>query len=108
MGSPDRPFAKPDDPSLLDDPRLKNIADKYGKSVAQILIRFQVQRGVVVIPKSVTRSRIESNICVFDFKLTPEELATIESFDNSFRLINLRANGPFVYGHKHYPFNLPF
>ena len=108
LGSPDRPFAKPGDPSLLDDPRLKTIADKYGKSVAQILIRFQVQRNVVVIPKAVTPARIESNIKVFDFELTPEEMATIESFDNGYRIINLGINGPYVTGHKYYPFNAPF
>lgn len=108
LGSPDRPFAKPGDPSLLDDPRLTSIAEKHGKSVAQVLIRFQVQRNVVVIPKSVTPSRIASNIQVFDFELSPEELATIESFNNGFRLINLRANGPLVYGHKHYPFDAEF
>ncbi|KAI2798727.1 hypothetical protein RDWZM_000185 [Blomia tropicalis] len=108
LGSPDRPFAKPGDPSLLDDPRLKTIADKYGKTSAQILIRFQVQRNVVVIPKSVTPSRIASNIDVFDFELSNEEMATIESFDNGFRLINLKANGPHVYEHKYYPFNIPF
>ena len=108
MGSLDRPFAKPDDPKLIEDPRLKPICEKYGKSAAQILIRFQVQRNVVVIPKSVTKSRIEENIKVFDFELTPEEMSTIESFNNNYRFVSLSANGPFVLGHKYYPFNIPF
>jgi len=104
LGSPDRPWAKPDDPQLMDDPKLKTIADKYGKTVAQILIRYQLERGHIVIPKSVTKSRIASNFDVFDFKLSNEDVALINSFDCNGRVCHLN----WVKDHKDYPFNIPY
>lgn len=104
LGSPDRPWAKPDDPSLMDDPKVKTIADKYGKTSAQVLIRFQIDRGVIVIPKSVTKDRIVSNMDVFDFKLTTEEVQQLETFDRGFRFCALE----WVKHHKYYPFSVEF
>ncbi|KAM3958685.1 aldo-keto reductase 1B isoform 1-T1 [Aphomia sociella] len=100
LGSPDRPWAKPGDPQLLEDPKLKAIADRLGKTVAQVLIRYQVDRGIIVIPKSVTKSRIASNFDVFDFKLSKEELDLIDSFDCNGRLVPMTAS----LGHKEHPF----
>lgn len=81
MGSPDRPWAKAGDPQLLDDEKLKQIGKKYNKTPAQIVLRYQVQRGNITIPKSVTKSRIKENLDIFDFTLTPEDMSYIDSFD---------------------------
>lgn len=58
---------------------LAPIAAKYGKNVAQLCIRWSLEKGVVTIPKSVTRERIIENFNVFDFELTPEDTAFIDS-----------------------------
>lgn len=60
-------------------PVLTGIGDKYGKSAAQVALRWNIQRGVVVIPKSVHADRIRQNIDVFDFELTPEDMAKINA-----------------------------
>lgn len=67
-------------------PELNRIAGKYGKSEVQVTLRWLIQKGVVVIPKSVTKSRIQSNFEVFDFELTPEEMILIEMLDRGIRL----------------------
>ena len=109
LGSPDRPWAKPDDPKLLEDPRLVQIAQKHGKSTAQVLIKWQIQRGTVVIPKSVTPSRIEENAQIFDFEFSPEDISLIGSFECNGRIILPMRNGkPRDAAHPHFPFNIEF
>ncbi|KMQ58403.1 glyoxal reductase [Chryseobacterium angstadtii] len=72
--------------ALLENPELKKVAEKYGKTVAQVILRWHLQEGFVVIPKSVTPSRIEENFNVFDFELTEDEMNTVRSLDTGKRL----------------------
>jgi len=63
------------------DEMLKSIAMKYGKTIGQVILRWNVQRDVVVLPKSVHEERIRENIDIFDFTLTDEEMVKIASLD---------------------------
>ena len=67
---------------LLKDPTLESIARKHGKSVAQTIIRWHLQEGLIVIPKSVHKERIAANFDVFDFELDAEDLKTIKGMDS--------------------------
>lgn len=60
---------------------LSKIGEKYGKSAAQVALRWNVQRGVVVIPKSVHKDRMEQNIDIWDFELSGEDMAEIDALD---------------------------
>merc|ERR1712151_497448 len=66
---------------LLNDAVLKEIGDAHGKTPAQVILRWNLQRGIVPIPKSSTQSRIEQNFDVFDFELSTEEMDTIAKQD---------------------------
>ncbi|MBO7424762.1 MAG: aldo/keto reductase [Clostridiales bacterium] len=62
---------------IFDVPEMKVLAEKYGKSIAQICVRWSLQRGYLPLPKSVTPSRIEENLKVFDFELEESDVALI-------------------------------
>ncbi len=66
---------------LFNDPVLAEIGAKYGKSTAQVMLRWNIQRGVVVIPKSVHKERMAENSNVFDFTLTDEDMTAIAALD---------------------------
>ena len=67
--------------TLLENPTFKGLAQKHGRTPAQVVIRWHLDRGYVVIPKSVTPSRIRENFDVFDFSLDADDLATIAALD---------------------------
>ena len=74
------PFAEGKN-DLFTNPMLTAIAEEHGKSVAQVVLRWMIQRGVVAIPKSARRERLEENISVFDFTLSDDQMATISTLD---------------------------
>ncbi|PPK98221.1 diketogulonate reductase-like aldo/keto reductase [Kineococcus xinjiangensis] len=70
---------------LLQEPVIGAIAERHDRQPAQVVLRWHLQRGVVVIPKSVTPARIRSNIAVFDFELSAEEMTAITALDRGLR-----------------------
>lgn len=71
--------------SPWDNGMLIKIAENYGKSIAQVILRWNVQRGVVVIPKSVSKARIEENFDIWDFELTDAQMQQIASLDMGYQ-----------------------
>ncbi|MFE2873523.1 aldo/keto reductase [Embleya sp. NPDC059259] len=71
--------------AVLDDPAITSIAARTGKSAAQVVLRWHLQLGNIVIPKSVTPARIRQNLDVFDFLLTDEDMAAIAAGDRGLR-----------------------
>jgi len=71
--------------STFDEPVILGIGEQYGKSAAQVMLRWQLQRGHSVIPKSVRPERIAENFDVFDFELTPDQIAAIDALDTGVR-----------------------
>jgi diketogulonate reductase-like aldo/keto reductase len=67
----------------LGDDRVREIAERHGRTPAQVLIRWAVQRELVVLPKSTHRERIEENAQVFDFALSVEDMATLDALDTT-------------------------
>lgn len=68
---------------MFENATLKKIGEKYGKSVAQVILRWLIQRGVIVVCKSTHLERMEENFNVFDFKLSEEDMEEIKSLDSS-------------------------
>ncbi|ACQ80826.1 2,5-didehydrogluconate reductase [Beutenbergia cavernae DSM 12333] len=66
---------------VLDDPAIVAVAEAVGKTPAQVVLRWHLQRGSIVFPKSVTRSRVVENIELFDVELSPEQMAAIAALD---------------------------
>nr|WP_281445494.1 aldo/keto reductase [Paenarthrobacter nicotinovorans] len=74
--------------NVMEDPTIADVARKHGKSPAQVMLRWHLQQGRSAIPKSTNPARIAENFDVFDFELSPEELAAIDALDTGVR------NGP--------------
>ncbi|XP_020919727.1 aldo-keto reductase family 1, member C-like 1 isoform X1 [Sus scrofa] len=88
-------------PYLLEDPVLNAIAKKHNRSPAQVALRYQLQRGVVVLAKSFNEQRIKENFQVFDFELPPEDMKTIDGLNQNLRYFKLL----FAVDHPYYPYS---
>ncbi|XP_077025657.1 aldo-keto reductase family 1 member C1-like isoform X2 [Tamandua tetradactyla] len=88
-------------PILLDDPVLCDLAKKHKRTPALIALRYQIQRGVVVLAKSFNKKRIKENMQVFEFQLTSEDMKVLDGLNRNFRYIDAK----FAVGHPNYPFS---
>ena len=68
-------------PSLLADPVIANIAERHHKNIGQVILRFELQEGAIIFPKSVKPERIKSNMEIFDFTLTEQEMEEMRALD---------------------------
>ena len=68
---------------MFTEPVLQRIAEKHGKTVPQIILRWDIQQGVVVIPKSVHKNRMEENMAVWDFELDSDDMKQIEELNQN-------------------------
>ncbi|XP_075973066.1 aldo-keto reductase AKR2E4-like [Anticarsia gemmatalis] len=92
--------AKDAPPPKANDPYLLELAQKYGKTVPQILLRYLLDRKVVPIPRSMNKERIQQNIDILDFSLTSDEVEKLSAFNSNYRL---RTPAKW-YNHPHFPF----
>ncbi|MDT2745940.1 aldo/keto reductase [Vagococcus fluvialis] len=72
--------------SLLENPVIKEIGEAHNKSIAQVILRWDIQNGITVIPKSVNKNRIAANLDVFDFELSDDEMAKIDELHTGERV----------------------
>jgi methylglyoxal/glyoxal reductase len=71
----------------MNDPRLINLAHKYNKTAAQIILRWNMELGVSAIPKSASKERIQENFNIFDFQLLEEDVRLMNSFNENLRMV---------------------
>jgi len=102
LGSRDRPpsLLNANEPTLLEDPDIKKLAKVHGKSPAQIVLRWQIQRGVACVAKSVHYDRIRENMQIFDFSLSDEEMHSFDKLNIGYRYLPFAATS----NHPDYPF----
>lgn len=74
---------------IFNNPILKEIADKYQKSVAQVILRWHIQRGIIIFPKSTKPERVQENIDIFDFELEDEDMTKIKELETNVRIAQI-------------------
>uniref|UniRef100_A0A2K6UC69 NADP-dependent oxidoreductase domain-containing protein n=1 Tax=Saimiri boliviensis boliviensis TaxID=39432 RepID=A0A2K6UC69_SAIBB len=97
----EKTWVDPNSPVLLEDPVLCALAKKHKRTPALIALRYQLQRGVVVLAKSYNEQRIRENVQVFEFQLTSEDMKTIDGLNKNIRYLTLHV----LADHPNYPFS---
>ncbi|PSN30152.1 hypothetical protein C0J52_23236, partial [Blattella germanica] len=100
LGSPNS-IAGETTPAPLKDPKVLDISKRHGKTPAQIIIRYLIQHGTVPIPKSSNKKRLQENFDVFNFELSPEEMAEIDALDRNGRICKLNFDSAMIYKNEH-------
>ncbi|XP_046558416.1 aldo-keto reductase family 1 member B1-like [Haliotis rubra] len=85
FGAPGQNYVPKDAPKTLEDPTIVEIGTKYNKSSAQVILRYGIQRGYAVIPKSTNPAHLAQNMDIFDFKLSEEDMKTMLALDRGLR-----------------------
>lgn len=101
LGSPGRIDPNLQEPYLIEDPVVTALARKYQRPAAHILIRYQLQRNVVVIPKAIQESHIKSNLDALRFELSQNDMRKLEALNRNHRFMKFER----CLNHKYYPFN---
>jgi len=104
IGSPGRPGLNSETPVLMKDPVVVRIAEEKKKTPAQVLLKYLMQRNIIVIPKSVSEHRIISNFEVFDFILSEKDMADLKAINKSERLFSFSFLGAKGMAHPQFPF----
>jgi len=105
LGNPGSKFRRPEQKNLFEDEVVKGIAEAHNVTPGQVLIRYQVDKGNAVIPKSVTPSRIVENLAVTGFSLTSDEVDKLSDISKAFPAPGYRTCGVKHFGgHPNYPF----
>jgi len=88
----------------IHDPKVKSLAEKYNKTVGQIVLRYLVQNGAIVIPKSTNKARIQENINIFDFELSSDDVEILHGLNTNTRLVPFAEDADA----KYYPFAIEY
>ncbi|XP_067657248.1 aldo-keto reductase family 1 member B1-like isoform X2 [Haliotis asinina] len=85
FGAPGQNYERNDAPKILEDPTIVEMGRKYKKSSAQVILRWGIQRGLVLIPKSTNPSRLAQNMDIFDFTLSEDDMKAMQALDRGYR-----------------------
>ncbi|XP_067657245.1 aldo-keto reductase family 1 member B1-like [Haliotis asinina] len=102
FGAPGQVYIPKDAPKFLEHPTIVDIGKKYGKSSAQVILRWGIQRGYALVPKSTNPSRLAQNMDIFDFELSEDDMKAMLALDKGYR-VNHEQFLPWK-DHPFYPF----